>query len=91
MARYLIKHSSTDACMSLLEIVLNTLNGNIPISKHFKTKLEKFKKSLRKLINPKISVLAKRKTLLKIHKIIKLIVKNFYTSPISKQFKNEYK
>lgn len=85
LTKYLLKNCSTDVCLSLLEIILNTVNGNIPISKQLKAKLKKYKKTLRNLINPKISVQSKRKTLTKIFKVIKSILKNFYATPISKQ------
>lgn len=91
LTRLLLKHSSSEECLSVLEIVLNTINGNIPVSKYLKRKLKKYKKILRDLVNSNINLQAKRKKLIKIFKTIKLILKNFNSAPISKQFKNECK
>lgn len=90
LTRILLKDSTTEECLSIIEIILNTINGNISVSKNLKSKLKKYKKILRNLVNPKISLQTKRKTLFKIHKTLKLILKNFYSKTISKQFKNEY-
>lgn len=47
----------------LCECALNVLNGNIPLKPSEKRKLKKYKQNLRSLVNKKVSVQKKKKTL----------------------------
>lgn len=86
--RYLLKKSVVDVCLSIFEIILNTINGKISLSDKLKNKLKKYKSELRNLINHSISIRKKRKILIRAQAIIKIILKNFLESPVSKIFKN---
>ena len=46
---YIIKRGNKDLILAIIECVLNTLNGNVELTKKEKEALEKFKHSLRKL------------------------------------------
>lgn len=62
--RKAILHSADDEFIrSLLECILNVMNGNVPISKAYRRKLIPFKKSIRRLINRKEPLKNKRKIL----------------------------
>lgn len=76
---------------AIIEIILNTLNGNIPISKNLKTKLKRYKNPLRNLISQKLSVNTKRKILIKNYKVVKVILSNFYSNFFSNRFDNASK
>ena len=47
------KRGKRDLILAINECVLNTLNGNVELTKKEKEKLEKFKYSLRKLLRKK--------------------------------------
>lgn len=63
LRKVLLKAASSEIIKTLCEISLNTLNGNSKISKHCKNKLKKYKRELRQLVCPKLSITAKRKIL----------------------------
>lgn len=56
-----ISNCSGDQLKVLLEIVKNLLKGNIPITKIQKTKLQKYRKQLRKLSDSRTSMKKKKR------------------------------
>ena len=62
--RQLLVSASDELIKAIIEIALNTLNGNNKLSKSDKSKLSKHKSRLRALINPKFSLKKKRKLLI---------------------------
>jgi hypothetical protein len=63
LRRSLIESASADGINAIGECCLNTLNGNHKISPSVKTKLRRFKNTLRKLSCPKLSIKKKRQIL----------------------------
>ena len=59
----ILKRGKRDLILAINECVLNTLNGNVELTKKEREKLEKFKYSLRKLLKKK-SIQYKKKILL---------------------------
>lgn len=80
----IIKYSNKKIIKLILEIIKNTINGNIEIKKEKITKLKRYKSVIRGLFKNKKNINKKRKTLIKIFKIIKIILKNFFISNIWK-------
>lgn len=62
--RAILKTASDDLIKTLIECVLNTLNGNHPIRASVKNKLLPYKKYLRKIANGGISLKKKRKLII---------------------------
>lgn len=60
----LLENCSNDALKAILEIVLNVMKGNVELGEKIRRKLKKYKKSLRKLICPQLSLKSKRKVLI---------------------------
>lgn len=60
----ILKNCDDDVIKTLVEIVINTLNGNNKISKNHFGNLKKNKKVFRNLACPKKSIKAKRKILI---------------------------
>jgi hypothetical protein len=61
--KIILKHCDDDLLKAIIEIVLNVLKGNVDISSKIKLRLRKYKKSMRKLICPQLSLKSKRKVL----------------------------
>src|SRR5215469_3099291 len=61
--RALLESASDDLIKAIVECAINTLNGNLKLTKNEKTRLKKFKNRLRALVSPKISFKSKRKLL----------------------------
>jgi hypothetical protein len=59
----ILKRGKKDLILAINECVLNTLNGNVELTKREKEKLEKFKYTLRKLLKKK-SIQYKKKILI---------------------------
>lgn len=59
-----LKTCNDDAIKAIVEIIINTLNGNNKISKHVLTRLKKHKSILRTLACSRKSLKAKRKILI---------------------------
>lgn len=60
----LISSASSDQINSITEIALNTLKGNIPYPNKTRDKLKLFKKVIRSLAKPKLSIKKKKQLLL---------------------------
>lgn len=60
----IIKNCSDDTIKAILEIAINTLNGNCQLSKHTHIRLKKFKNILRQLVCPKKNLKRKRKIII---------------------------
>jgi hypothetical protein len=60
----LIRIASPDNINAISELALNTLKGNVKLNLKQKSKLKKFKKSLRKLANKRFSVKSRKSLLL---------------------------
>jgi len=63
--RALLASASDDLIKAIVECAINTLNGNHKLNKAEKSKLRKYRNSLRALIDPNISFICKRKLLIK--------------------------
>lgn len=63
LRRSILENCDTDLIKTFSEIAINTLQGNVNISKKTKADLEKYKSKLRKLACPKTSATIKRKLL----------------------------
>jgi len=63
--RALLASSGDGSIKAIVECAINSLNGNHKLNKEEKSKLSKYKNSLRVLIDPKFSVKNKRKLLIK--------------------------
>jgi len=61
--RALLASPSDDLIKAIIECAINIRNGNHILTKHEKSKLQKYKNRLRALVNPKISFKNKRKLL----------------------------
>jgi hypothetical protein len=61
LRKIILKHCDDDLLKAIIEIVLNVLKGNVDICEKTKLGLKKYKKSMRKLICPQLSLKAKRK------------------------------
>jgi hypothetical protein len=57
----LLESASDELIKAIVECAINTLNGNPKLSKEEKGKLNKFKKRLRALVDPKFSFKRKSK------------------------------
>lgn len=81
----IIQKTNNEFIYLLLEIILNTLNGNIPIEKTIIKKLNSFKFILRTLCyNQQKSLNYIKKELIKIIKVVEIICANFISSKIYK-------
>lgn len=60
----ILKNCSNDTIKSLCECVLNTIFGNVPLTKNQKNRLLPYKKSLRKLANKRVPLYKKRQLLI---------------------------
>lgn len=61
LRKKIIQSGSNDLIKCLCEICENVLNGNVPISKNCKIRLQKHKKTLRNIVLPKVKLQTKRK------------------------------
>ena len=61
--RAIIGAANKELLGCLCECTLNVLNGNIPLKSSDKKKLQKYKRQIRSLVNKKVSVKKKKKTL----------------------------
>lgn len=77
--KIIIQQGNKQIIELLIEIILNTLNSNIPITSKLKSKIKKDKNTLRSVsdINKRESILCKRKKLIKINKSLALLCTNF--------------
>lgn len=64
LKRKLLKKISSRSVKAICECVLNTLNGNIPLSRYQKNALKKYKGPLRKIGNKKGSLFTKKKLII---------------------------
>lgn len=79
----IVKTLEKESINQILEILTNTLNGNIPLEKTKKQKLSKYKTVLRTLVSKKNYNLKKKKKLISgVLKVIVSILHNFFTSPV---------
>lgn len=78
----IIKNSNKKIIDLISEILQNTLNGNIPLNKRKLENLVRYKTILRQLVRNKKNVNKKRKIILKILKVIKSVLKNFFSSSV---------
>jgi hypothetical protein len=62
--RQLLVSASDELIKAIIEIAINTLNGNNKLCKADKSRLSKYKTRLRALINPTFSLKKKRKLLI---------------------------
>lgn len=79
----LIKNLNKESIICLLEIILNTLKGNIKLNKTLRQYLTKFKSNLRNLAKKfkiKSQIHSKRKQLIKLGLVLVVICKNFLKS-----------
>lgn len=81
----IIKNSNKKVIKLILEIIKNTLKGNIPINKRKKQKLGRYKSVLRGLFKNKKNINKKRQTIQKILKVVVTILKNFFSSLLWKK------
>lgn len=86
----LIQTASNEAIHTILDIIVNTLSGNIPMHQDLKAKLEKQKNILR-FINNKTDKRIKviRQKLLLIGKVVAQICENFLSSEAFEQLCQE--
>lgn len=89
LKKILIKNCEKDIVLHVLEIIKNTLNGNISL-KHNSTKqrLAKYKSKLRKIILSKQNLPQKRKDLALICKAVGIILENFFASSTWEHIQN---
>lgn len=78
----IIKKSNKVVIKQILEIIKNTINGNIPISREKVKKLKRFKTVLRSLTGDKKNLKKKRKLVVRLFKIVGVVLKNFFLSSI---------
>lgn len=64
MRKLILKSSDSELIKTLCEICQNTVCGNVKISKKYVNQLKKFKKVLRKIVVPKLSLKTKRNILI---------------------------
>lgn len=86
----LISSANKEKIQAILDIIVNTLNGNIPMTQSFKVKIEKEKYILRFINNKtdkRITVI--RKKLLSIGREVALICENFLNSEVVEQLCQE--
>lgn len=62
--KVLLQNGSDEFIKALLEILLNVMNGNVQISNKVKKSLKKYKKVLRRLLCPNVSLKSKRRALI---------------------------
>jgi len=61
LRKQLLQKIQIHCIKAICECCLNTLKGNVPLSKHQKKSLSKYKETLRKLADRKIALVKKRK------------------------------
>lgn len=86
--KQILLNASKNTIYCILDITINTLNGNIPMSNNLKQKLSKEKNTLRFIYNKRdkrLSVI--RKKLISISKQIALICENFLDSDLYSDLK----
>jgi hypothetical protein len=71
--RALLTTANDELITAIVELAINTLNGNHKLTKEDKSKLTKYKSRLRALVNPKISFKNKRKLLIQKGFIVPLL------------------
>jgi hypothetical protein len=59
-----LEKGSDEFIKAIIEILLNVLKGNVSVSDKIKKQLKKYKRILRALICPKVSLKAKRRVLI---------------------------
>lgn len=64
LRKAILESGDDELIKTIIECVINTLNGNHKISTQVKQKLCKYKNCFRKLIQPKISLKKKRKIII---------------------------
>lgn len=64
LRKIILKYGNENLLKAILEIVVNTLKGNVKLSKTTKEKLKKYKKALRQLCCPQLSINSKRQLLI---------------------------
>lgn len=63
LQKHIINHSKPDLVKSLCEICVNTLNGNVKLTGGQLKKLKRYKKEIRMMAQPKVSLSRKKKVL----------------------------
>lgn len=84
----IINNSDEKIIKPILEILKNTLNGNIVLSNKKKEKLSRYKSDLRSLVSKKLSLKKQKKLILKVLKVVIFILKNFFASHVWELIKN---
>lgn len=59
-----LQKGSDEFIKAIIEIVLNVLKGNVDLTEKIKKKLKKYKRVMRKIICPKVSLKFKRRVLI---------------------------
>jgi hypothetical protein len=80
--RALLTTANDELIAAIVECAINKLNGNHKLTKEDKSKLTKYKRRLRALVNPKISFKSKRKLLTKKGGFIVPLLTSIVTSVI---------
>ena len=75
--KIIIKYCNKTVISGILEIILNTLVGNIPVSEKLKQHLIQSKKSLRNVVKRPININSKRKQLIRLQDPVQKILQNF--------------
>lgn len=84
----IIKNADKNIIHLILEVLKNTLNGNVALSKKKKEKLSRYKTLLRTLVSKKISLKKSKNLITKTLKVILSILKNFFASTVWDLIKN---
>lgn len=84
LRKNILKKANPDLVKALCEICMNTLNGNMKISKSTKSQLKKYKKTLRNLASSKLNLLRKRKILIQKGGFLPLLLSSLLTGAVGK-------
>lgn len=74
LQKQIIRHSKPELVKSICEICVNTLNGNLKLSKMKMKKLKRYKKEIRIMAQPKVSLLRKKKVLVQTGGFLPLLI-----------------
>lgn len=75
--KLIVKKCNKEIIKIILEIILNTLVGNVPVDEKLKQKLSYYKEQLRNVVKKPIKINSKRNLLIRLQIPVQKVLKNF--------------
>ena len=85
--KFILKTLTKDQLQTIVEIIYNVVQGLYPVSVADKKKLNRYKSTIRKLFEPRLSRIERKRTLIKLKNIIPVFL-NIYINNGSRTRRN---